>query len=427
MEVLKYFIIFFPISLSNIGFISNLRITISDVTLILIFLYAMICKRRLVINNFSINSIIFFFLLFLINIFNILFVEGIDVNNIIFNYLKFLLLISIVLFLPTLINKEKLSIYYKSLMLVIILHSIIIIISSKWGLFWRLDGHLIVFENYLASSFRPSSLFGESSFWGVFLITYICLIMQYEINSKDKVIKWWHVFLISVSVLIVKSVTCYLAMILLISYYIYNRVSLQSNFLLAISFFLAMFLLSSIEIDMREINGSEKETYLSSNFQNKLLITYFYLKERMINFLTFSDGSANQRLIGSFLYSLHVLEQSPLLGSGLGSENLSLIYKDKNFYSFDYLIFNEYKQVPITYSKTTYFAVLIGSGGVFTLLYFYIFILGRTMLNYRTMFFGFFIFILGFSNGGVFQEHFWITLTIILYLKSNSSNKVLPS
>lgn len=427
MEVLKYFIIFFLMSMSNVGFIADFRITIADITLIIIILYTLIFKQRLAINEFSISSIIFFLMLFLINIFNIFVVEDINVKKIIFNYLKFLLFISIVLCFPILIKKEKLNVYFKSLMLVIILHSLIMIIASIWGVPWRFEGHLIIFENNLVQLFRPYALFGESSFWGIFLIIYFSLIIQYEINSKDKVIKWWHVFLISVSVFLVKSITCYFVMILLISYFIYSRLSYQKIYLIVTPIFLVIVFLSLIEVDLREIDGSEIKTFISSDPMYRLLLSYAYMKERLINFFIISDGSTNQRIIGSYLYTIHVLEQSPFLGSGLGSENLQLIYKDKDFYSMDYLVFNEEKKIPIKYSQSTFFAVLIGSGGIFTLIYFYVFILGKTIIDNRSIFFGVLIFILGFSNGGIFQEHIWIALTSMFFIKRIAPNKALLS
>ena len=48
-----------------------------------------------------------------------------------------------------------------------------------------------------------------------------------------------------------------------------------------------------------------------------------------------TDGYGIQRIYGSYLYFLNIIEKRPFLGYGLGGENSEIINKDKKYYSLN--------------------------------------------------------------------------------------------
>ena len=136
-----------------------------------------------------------------------------------------------------------------------------------------------------------------------------------------------------------------------------------------------------------------------------------------------SDGSSTQRIVGSYLYSLNILEQRPFLGSGLGSDNLTLINKVKNFYSIDYQAYYPQHFVPIIYSNTTFFSNLIGSGGILSLLFFYCLIISYFLLNKNTRLFALVLIVLGFASGGFLDLQTWISFSICIAIQERNYQK----
>ncbi|MDB3914805.1 hypothetical protein N9364_02990, partial [Alphaproteobacteria bacterium] len=242
------------------------------------------------------------------------------------------------------------------------------------------------------------------------------------INSKTKIIKLWHVILICIALFLIKSITCYLAFLFLMTYYLFKNFTYKTVLftgcvivLLSISVF--------VEIDIRRIGNKEVDTFLNENFIGKIFQTYGYFKDRFSNFLTNNDGSSYQRFVGSFLYVLKVIEERPILGSGLGGDNLSLIYKNKNFYSLDYMAFHRLA-VPVTFSNTTFYSHLIGAGGILSLLFFYFVILGQILLNKKTSFYGITMLLLGFASGGFLDLQVWVCFAFCVVLQKKIKTKI---
>ena len=190
---------------------------------------------------------------------------------------------------------------------------------------------------------------------------------------------------------------------------------------------------SFAEISLRSVGQSETETYSSQDIIGRLLFAVAYFKERVVNVFTIvntggitlnTDGSSTQRIVGSLLYSLNILEQRPLLGSGLGGENLKLIFKIKNFYSIDYLAFHPSHIIPITFTISTFYSHLIGAGGILSLLFFYFIILGQILLNKKTIFYGIVVLILGFASGGFLDLQTWVSFAFCIVLQEKIKEKI---
>ena len=423
MELLKYFFLLLPLSLSNIGFVSSFRITFADIWVFMLITFVLCIRRKLQISNFLVYSILFFMLLYIISIFNIILVEDLHINKVVLNCFKMIFYTFIILTFPILIQQDKLKTVFKSLLLIIVFHSVVFIVDAIIGLPFSMEGHMIVFDGSFGPDYRPNGLFGEPSFFGIYTIMYLGIIMQFEINSKTKIIKLWHVILICIALFLIKSVTCYLAFLFLMTYYSYKNFTYKIVLFTGCVIFL-MSISSFVEIDIRGFDNKEKETFLNANFIGKIFHTFGYFKERFSNFLTNNDGSSHQRVLGSFLYVLKVIEERPILGSGLGGDNLSLIFKNKNFYSLDYLVNNNFLLIPVTYSTSTFYSHLIGAGGILSLLFFYFVILGQILLNKETLFYGIILLLLGFSSGGFLDLQTWVCFAFCVVLQKKIKTKI---
>jgi len=146
MELLKYFFLLLPLSLSNIGFVSSFRITFADIWVFMLITFVLCIRRKLQISNFLVYSILFFMLLYIISIFNIILVEDLHINKVVLNCFKMIFYTFIILTFPILIQQDKLKTVFKSLLLIIVFHSVVFIVDAIIGLPFSMEGHMIVFD-----------------------------------------------------------------------------------------------------------------------------------------------------------------------------------------------------------------------------------------------------------------------------------------
>ena len=419
---MKYFILLFPFSLSSIGFLSNLRITVADVAILIVISYVLLIKKKIAKSNLFIISSIFFLLLFVVNFFNIIIVDDLNVSRVLTSYLKLIIFSLILLTFPIIISYENLKSILKATILIITFHSIIMLIDVTIGMPISIEEHLLNYDGIWEPMYRPNGLFGEPSFFGIFVLIFVGLIMQFELNTKIHIIKFWHFIIISLGLFVTKSITCYLSLLILFLYYFYKHFSYKIIFT-SFSVLIILYITTIYQIDLREGQMFEMETFMSKTIFDKFILTFKYYEERVLNLLTLNDGSSSQRLIGSFLYTLNILEQRPILGSGIGGNNLELIIKDKDFYSIDYRVYNTLYIVPITYSNTTFYAFIIGSGGVLSLIYFYFIFWGNLFFTKKTRFYAILILISGLTYGGVLESQFWVSIAVCIVLKEKTKIK----
>lgn len=240
---------------------------------------------------------------------------------------------------------------------------------------------------------RPSGLFGEPSFYAIFILT-ISFILR-NLNSLSV----FYRYAVILSLLVSTSLSGLIAGILLI---LPRRIKIKSIVQLSAAlFFIGIVIIS---------NPVFNERYVS----------------RLSNIL--SDGSILNRSVGSYLTITETLKNRPFLGYGLGSRNHSNFYSKHQGELFTpFLTESEIECLlantcdpSILYSTTTVFANLLLSGGIILLIiYFLIYYnLFLKFPDYRSKIF---FIILPFMFGQPFESYL-IILGIMTYSIYNYEN-----
>ena len=68
-------------------------------------------------------------------------------------------------------------------------------------------------------------VFGESSFFRIFVLIFLALVVQFETNTKNIIIRFWYIIIIYTTLFYTKTLTCIVALLLIITYFIYKTLS----------------------------------------------------------------------------------------------------------------------------------------------------------------------------------------------------------
>ena len=170
-------------------------------------------------------------------------------------------------------------------------------------------------------------------------------------------------------------------------------------------------------LDLKSILGSLGMLIISIPILFTLIAGSFaFLTDRLSDGLT--GGSTIGRLVGSTVYTMNIIEESPILGIGLGGANQNIfLEKGDESFVFDAITTSEGASFKLSQNSVTYWAALVASGGLPGLLIFYVLILGYLIFNKKTFYIGMMIFFLGIAKGGVFEISLWFVIATSIGVK----------
>ena len=402
MNKLIYFIFAAGISLQSVALTSAFFIYLSDLFIIFFVIYAIVFFQKISVNFLSIVFISFAISILFANLFNYYLSESFSLISFLSNYLKIVSIALMVCFIPTLIKSLDLEKFFKALKLVVLFHCLIIILDHyviyPWG-----------FENGLSFSAsgehenlknRVRGLFEEPSNFAVYVGLTFALIIQYEVLFKSKILRYYDYLIIFSGLVASTSITALVIILINLTQIIYIRMSNHSGLRLSSRSFIKKISIIAISVTLLPI-------ILSSSLS--------YFSERI------SDSGNLARYYGSTMAVYKVLQESPLIGFGMGGENQNKFMVEHSLDKrVEFLLIDGYEQE--TSYPTSYIFNVLGSSGIIALLIFYLIIFGM-IYKPETRFLGILIFAIGITKGGVFDLYLWLIITIafsIGYIYKNS-------
>lgn len=390
-------------------------ISITDITILILLLYSMIIYQRVIFSLMMLFVLLFALDIFIANIINYYFEPEFSLEGFFTNYIRIIAIVLITLLIPSLTKEFDLYKLCRAILFAVKVHCIIVILDPLVAYPWSfMDDGGIVFSleaNSSLPSVRGRGLFEEPSFFAAYVGLMFSFVLQYQRNSRKVVSNYWDYLIIFLGLVASASVTgiAVMSIILVQLFFIYRKKFFSSNIIFK-------------TIGVTVISIPILALLLASSLS--------FVSERLSSGL--SGGSSLQRLAGSTYYFMDVLRERPFTGVGLGGKNQQL-FLDKYGDPFvigasEFLTINE-TQV-LEQSATTFWAALIGAGGIPLLFIFYFLILGTLILNKRTFYVGVMIFFLGVSKGGVFELNLWWVIASAVsfyYLKplpQNPSNLI---
>ena len=237
---------------------------------------------------------------------------------------------------------------------------------------------------------RPIGLFGEPSFFSVYMGIVLFYILQGEKNLNMRFFKIFDIVLISFSLVAAASVSA-IGILFLFLFLIIMRGDLlvKMKSILGILFFV---IITGFFINSYRDTGPRK--------------TWEYLIRRLgaVQVDKFEDSSGRQRIIGSTLFGIEVLKGAPLLGKGLGGANTLRAIDNYIQYDSQRSAFLSTTLIPVT---------VIASAGLLGFLPFLlIYILIFKNLNTRLM--GMSMFFVAFMGGGAFEIILWWNICLAI-------------
>lgn len=391
-----YSLLALGISFESFVFMIGVPISVTDITLLLIMFYSLITHKKVLLNWMVFFVFLFGIYIFTANMINFQIEEDFFISGFLSNYIRILALMSIVLIVPSFLKEFELNKLMIGILFALKFHSLIVILDPLIVYPWTFSDYGLILgteSNEFLPSERGRGLWAEPSFFSAFVGMMMVLVIQYEGNCKEKIASMSDYFIIFLALLASASVTgaSVAGLLLIMKAMIHRRELLQSRSIMKVIG------LSVIAIPLAII-------VLGSSF--------IFISERLSAGL--AGGSTLQRLVGSTLFTMDIIEEKPFIGSGLGGENQQA-FLDK--YG-EPILANTLQQADgeavLSQSATTFWAALSGAGGLPTLFIFYFLILGNLILDKKTFFVGSMIFFLGISKGGVFDVSLWFVIALAI-------------
>jgi uncharacterized membrane protein YecN with MAPEG domain len=400
----KSFYYLFALCLSFESFVVDfgLPIALTDISVLLLILSSILIHQRIIFNWMLVFILILGIDIFLANMLNYYQDENFHFTGFLSNYLRIVAVTMIVIFLPSLLKEFELELLIKGILFAIKLHCIIVIFDPFVVYPWTFSQGGGVIPGIESNEFLPSDrgrgLWGEPSYFGGYIGLMMCAVIQLERNIKKQITTFIDYSIIFLALLASASVTGVAVggLIILMNIMIHRKEIFKTRSLLrtiGISFLI---------IPLMTITLAGSFTYISGKLSAGL-----------------AGGSTLQRLVGSSLFTIDVIREKPLLGSGLGADNQNA-FKDKHG---DSIIFDAIESSDeggaqvLEQSTTTFWATLVAAGGLPCLLIFYFLILGNLLSDKRTFYVGAMIFFLGISEGGAFDVSLWFVIALALSYK----------
>jgi hypothetical protein len=396
-----YFLIAFCISLFSVSVKIPITVSLTDITILFLLIYSILIRGKIAANKMSLVVFIFLLDLFLAGMINYYYYDYFSFTGFFSNFIRIIALSMIIIFIPPLLKIFDLKRFIKACLTVLKIHCILVILDIFIIYPWFFDESGIILNTRLEDIGRARGLFAEPSFFAVYAGLIFSLIFQYQINSKENLLKVTDFIIISLGLLASASLTGLgTLIIILFSFALFsNREDL--NIFSYFKIFGGSFLLVFITI---LILGNP----------------IAYLNERVTNLAALDDGSSTTRLVGSTILSYEIIKEKPLIGVGLGSKNVdSFIERSEGVVLLDFIETESSGEsgIEVKIGSVTFWSSLLTGGGIPALLIFYFGVLGLLIFDKSSFFIGLMILWVSLTKGGVFDVYLWWLISCGAYFK----------
>lgn len=386
-KVLKFFIY----SLPFFNFYIAPNISFSDVGLGFLVVFLIFTKKQSIfeLKNYSLS---FFYSLFLWSVLAIIIllydesVNYIDISGVLKNLLRFFIVVylfknSRYLFKS---SKDLKGISYtwvkvvKLICFLGIIEFLLQFIGIRYSYF--IEGITTTTGRQTERFFRISSIFNEPSYLGIYLNFSLLVIL--ELNKSYKVISK-------------KELNRVVAIIIL--------TLVLARSLIGVSLFLFIIFLYSDIFFKRDFFRNKIVIYIAIG--SAVIGAFFLNSDRIMNIISFNDGSGNHRILGTYELGMLIYQNFPSTGIGLGQQ--------KNFLDNTELVFQNH-----------FYSQVIGTGSginnMFILVFFQLGIVGLSI--YGLLLFhvfrrkrGIFLFLIisGFGWAFMFNPLYWFCISFL--------------
>jgi hypothetical protein len=382
------FSIFNQLSLPILG--QSLTLAVADIVIALLLLYA------LWDNPFTIRSPVVYATLCLAGVTllsgtaNAWTDPTFDLGDFSIDYVRIVGLVVMVSLLPSLARKLGHDRLAQGTLWAVRLHVFLVLADTMFGspLTFESGGVALLSQGAAGFSSRPLGLFGEPSFFAIYVGLSLAYILQVERNTAARYIRVSDIVLIGLALVGSTSISSFLVLVAFLLYLV-TRSGLRDRAKISVG--VAVFALS-LSLFVRTSDTVQRE-----NWENLVRRVW------AIQPLQFVDGSSRQRLIGSSLMTMRVLEDAPLLGRGVGGKNLNRLY-------------DRYEEGFMPFSLTTIPAQVIAAIGIIGLLPF-VFVCGWMLAARETRLIGLSFVAVAFMWGGAFEQILWWYVCLGVSLK----------
>jgi hypothetical protein len=360
------FLTFIVLGISLFSFFTSglITISLSDIFIGLLLFYALLVNRLMFRGPVFYATLCFAVVSLFSGIANVWMDPTFDMGNHMFNFVRIIGLVAMVLLLPPLqrrIGHDRLA---QTTLWVIRLHAILVIADafSFNPVDWTTEG--IGWSERDIDFNRPRGLFVEPSFFGVYMGLSIFYILQVERNTGIRYIGLIDIILHSLSLIASTSLAAAGVLVLFFFELIRRRVVLRQPQLFAAVIIVAVLV-----------------GLLAAKFQRTGMgLQLDYVTGRVGGLSAgFANESLRVRILGSMLLTAKVLQESPLLGAGLGGANLRRLLA--RYGEPDSIRRSEDAILSLTFTPA---AVIVGTGLVgflpFVLIYVWILMIPETRL-----------------------------------------------
>ena len=382
---ISLFSFFIRLYLPGLG--QHLTLAITDVVIGLLLLYALVANR-LTLRSPILGAMLFLAgVAFLSGVVNAWTDRTFDAGDFSIDYIRILGLVAMVFLLPSLLRRMGHDRLAQGTLWVVRLHALLVIADSFLMSPINWSGVGIARSELVIDYPRPRGFFVEPSFFGIYMGLSLFYILQVERNMRARYIGVFDIILVSLALIISTSI---------------SSIGVLGLFLLVLARRRGM--LSKAKILMAVVVFAVSFGLLVTTFPGRGPgKNWEYFTGRF----SFADTSGQQRLIGSSLLVFEVLNEAPLLGTGLGGTNVRRLL-DRYWQS------DSQRIVPL--STTIIPATVIATIGIIGLLPF-VFIYGWMLRTRQTRLIGISLLAVAFMWGGPFEPILWWYICLAVSLK----------
>ena len=400
LSYIFYIVVAFGLSFTSITRDIGVPLSVSDITIVILLLFSIISSQKITLNLLSLWVLVFLLHILIVNLVLYYYQSDFSVSSFLTSYARIILNFFVVLLIPSLIRNFDPKLFCKTILWAIKFHCLLVIFDPlvEYPFYFEDDQFYFGKEVYLASlEFRGRGLFDEPSFFSAYVGIMSSLVLQYQSNLKEQFFSFIDLSIIFLALIASASLTgIAVGLIITLQLLIIERKKILN---LKSIFGSLVMLIISIPILLTLVAGS-----------------FTFIVDRMSGGL--AGGSTLGRVVGSTVFTMNIIEESPILGIGLGGANQSIfLEKGDESFVFDAMTTEEGSGFTLSQGSVTYWAGLTAAGGLPSLLIFYLLILGSVIFDKRTFYIGMMIFFLGISKGGVFEISLWFMIATSIGLK----------
>jgi len=377
----------------------SIFLAVSDIVVGLLLLYAVVRNRLVTPSVIAYAGLFFCGVSLLSGMSNELTDLTFNIGNFLTNYIRLGGVVVMLFLLPSIIGRIGHDRLAHATLWMVRLHTFLICLDVVWvsPLVWSANGvewgtSYLEFDS-ASGVMRPAGLFGEPSFFVVYMTISLFYILQVERNTGTRYIHPFDIVFFSSVLVVSASLSAFLLLVLFLGALCVGGFGKNKGklFIGLGSFVLFLVIFATV--------------FSGTNMGKNLA----YIANRVTNIQPhqFLDSSARQRLLGSSLLALEVLNDSPALGVGVGGRNLNRLFD--RYWQYDP---NRIAPLSLTISPALVLSA-VGTLGFLPFLFIHIWILSVP----ETRFLGLGLTAVAIMWGGVFEPVIWWHFCLAVSLK----------